>query len=204
MYKIKEIFPTLQGEGYWTGRAAVFVRFAGCNLWNGREEDRSSAVCKFCDTDFIGGENLGAIEVCRLTIEAWSSRPRRDRFCVLTGGEPTLQLDYVLAEFLRRHEFFVAIETNGTRKIDGLVDWITVSPKAGTDLVQTKGDELKLVYPQEGAEPERFDSLDFKHFFIQPMDGLDVEANTQAALAYCMANPQWRLSTQTHKVVGIR
>lgn len=204
MYKVKEIFLTLQGEGYWAGRAAVFIRFAGCNLWNGREEGRASAVCKFCDTDFIGGETLGAIEVCRRATEAWGGLPRKDRFCVLTGGEPTLQLDYTLAQFLQRHEFYTAIETNGTKKVDRLVDWVTVSPKAGADLVQCSGDELKFVHPQPGAEPERFAGLDFRHFFLQPMDGPGKEANVRATVDYCLANPRWRMSTQIHKAVGIR
>jgi 7-carboxy-7-deazaguanine synthase (Cx14CxxC type) len=203
MYKVKEIFPTLQGEGYWTGRAAVFARFAGCNLWNGREEDRASATCRFCDTDFIGGESLSPIEFCCRVNKAWGDRRQKDRFCVLTGGEPTLQLDFILAEFLRRHGYYIAIETNGTREVDRLIDWITVSPKAGADLIQRSGDELKVVYPQEGLDLERLASLDFKHFFIQPMDGPDVESNTKAAVEYCMANPKWRLSMQTHKFLGI-
>lgn len=204
MYKVKEIFLTLQGEGYWTGRAAVFIRFAGCNLWNGREEDRSSAICNFCDTDFIGGESLRAGEVCGRAVAAWGDMQRSERFCVLTGGEPALQADYVLIEMLRRHGFFVAIETNGTRKVDRLIDWITVSPKAGTVVTQVSGDELKLVYPQDGASPERFASLDFKHFFVQPMDGPNLDGNTRAAIAYCLANPRWRMSVQAHKVIDIR
>jgi 7-carboxy-7-deazaguanine synthase (Cx14CxxC type) len=203
MYKVKEVFPTLQGEGYWTGRSAVFVRFAGCNLWTGREEDRASAACRFCDTDFVGGETLSAVEVCGRVNAAWGDRHRLARFCVLTGGEPTLQVDFILAEFLRRHGYYVALETNGTRPVDRLIDWITVSPKAGVDMVQASGDELKVVYPQEGLDLERLASLDFKHFFVQPMDGPDVEANTRAAVEYCMAHPRWRLSLQTHKHLGI-
>jgi 7-carboxy-7-deazaguanine synthase len=214
MYAVKEIFYTLQGEGAQTGRAAVFCRFAGCNLWSGREVDRATAVCQFCDTDFAdtdgagGGKFASAAELAAAVEEKW---PRRGgggkRFVVCTGGEPLLQLDAALINALHGCGFEIAVETNGTVAAPAgpgaQIDWICVSPKAGTVLVQQSGDELKLVYPQPGAEPERFASLAFRHFFLQPMDGPHREANTQAALRYCLDHPQWRMSLQTHKLLGI-
>lgn len=204
-YVIKEMFRTLQGEGYWTGRRAVFCRFAGCNLWNGREEDRDKGAgtcARWCDTDFVGGDRMTAIGICQRAAELWGAG-RDHRFIVLTGGEPMLQVDWDLVATLHRFEFFVAIETNGTHKTDPLVDWITVSPKAGADLIQRRGQELKLIYPQADATPERFEGLNFDHFFLQPMDGPDREANTKTAVAYCLEHSRWRLSLQMHKIVGI-
>jgi 7-carboxy-7-deazaguanine synthase len=210
MYAVKEIFYTLQGEGAQTGRAAVFCRFAGCNLWSGREVDRANAICQFCDTDFAdtngpgGGKFASAAELAAAIAEKW---PRAGsggkRFVVCTGGEPLLQLDATLIDALHTLGFEIAVETNGTVAAPAGLDWICVSPKAGAALVQQTGDELKLVYPQQGAEPERFASLAFRHFFLQPMDGPQREANTQAALRYCLDHPQWRMSLQTHKLLGI-
>jgi 7-carboxy-7-deazaguanine synthase len=264
MYSVKEIFYTLQGEGAQTGRAAVFCRFAGCNLWSGREADRTSAICQFCDTDFAdtngpgGGKFSSAKELAAAIAEQWrsparpglkietggtqhfgrgenanagphstpvacatfaqgrlSTRPSAaayglaqddhpDRkFVVCTGGEPLLQLDAALIEALHSLGIEIAVETNGTLPAPAGLDWICVSPKAGATLVQRSGDELKLVYPQSGAQPEQFASLAFRHFFLQPMDGPAREANTQAALRYCLEHPQWRMSLQTHKLLGI-
>ncbi|HJP87380.1 MAG TPA: 7-carboxy-7-deazaguanine synthase [Gemmatimonadaceae bacterium] len=222
-YTVKEIFYTLQGEGAQTGRAAVFCRFSGCNLWSGREEDRSRAVCQFCDTDFVGvGPDGGrfksaadlaeAVERCWLggTRDAGSgkreggSERRERRLVVCTGGEPLLQLDEAAIGELHHREFEVAVETNGTRPAPKSLDWICVSPKANAPFVQTSGNELKLVYPQENAPPEKFADLDFQHFFLQPMDGPDITANTELAIEYCLRHPQWRLSIQTHKLVGVR
>ena len=210
-YTVKEIFYTLQGEGAQTGRAAVFLRFAGCNLWSGREEDRESAVCSFCDTDFLGtgpdgGRFADATALARAVVDQWPwMRTRGARpLVVCTGGEPTLQLDAALIDALHEAGFEIAIETNGTRVPPGGIDWICVSPKAGAPLVLTRGDELKLVYPQPGAEPERFEQMEFRHFFLQPMDGPELESYTRAALAYCLEHPRWRLSLQTHKLLGIR
>jgi 7-carboxy-7-deazaguanine synthase len=210
MYAVKEIFYTLQGEGAQTGRAAVFCRFAGCNLWSGREVDRANAICQFCDTDFAdtngpgGGKFASAAELAAAIAEKW---PRAGsggkRFVVCTGGEPLLQLDATLIDALHTLGFEIAVETNGTVAAPAGLDWICVSPKAGAVLVQQTGDELKLVYPQQGAEPERFASLAFRHFFLQPMDGPQREANTQTALRYCLDHPQWRMSLQTHKLLGI-
>ncbi len=256
-YSVKEIFYTLQGEGAQTGRAAVFCRFAGCNLWSGRDEDRASAICRFCDTDFAdtngpgGGKFHSAEELAAAIGEKWrgrvlpcpsaaadepggtqslakatadpSLRPpegglaqddtpetglngcRGDerRFIVCTGGEPLLQLDAPLIEALHARGFEIAVETNGTIAAPQGIDWLCVSPKAGAALRQTSGDELKLVFPQPGAEPERFESLNFRHFFLQPMDGPERERNTKLALRYCLEHPLWRLSLQTHKVLGI-
>jgi 7-carboxy-7-deazaguanine synthase len=211
-YAIKEIFYTLQGEGANTGRPAVFCRFAGCNLWTGREEDRAEAVCRFCDTDFVGTDGSGggkfgvAAELARAIAAAWPDAPgRASRFVVCTGGEPLLQMDADLVEALHAEGFEVAVETNGTQEPPPGIDWLTVSPKAGARLVVRQGDELKLVYPQEeaAAQPERFEDLAFQHFFLQPMDGPDLEANTAAALRYCLSHPRWRLSLQTHKLLGI-
>jgi 7-carboxy-7-deazaguanine synthase (Cx14CxxC type) len=208
-YVVKEIFYTLQGEGLQAGRPAVFCRFAGCNLWSGREEDRPFATCQFCDTDFVGTDGPGggrfatAAELAAAVRDTWP-RPADGRpFVVCTGGEPLLQLDEPLVEALHRAGFEVAIETNGTVAAPPGIDWICMSPKAGTEIVIQAGDELKLIYPQPGAEPERYTHLDFRHFFLQPMDGPDRERNTQLALAYCLAHPRWRLSLQRHKLWGI-
>lgn len=211
-YAVKEIFYTLQGEGANAGRAAVFLRFAGCNLWSGREADRATATCRFCDTDFVGigpdgGRFATPAALARAVLERWPwQRTRGARpLVVCTGGEPLLQLDAPLVEALREAGFEVAIETNGTQPLPpGGIDWICVSPKAGTELVVRAGNELKLVFPQAGAEPERFESLEFRHFFLQPMDGPDLAANTRLAVEHCLAHPRWRLSVQTHKALGIR
>ena len=208
-YAAKEIFYTLQGEGANTGSPAVFLRFAGCNLWSGREEDLASAVCRFCDTDFVGTDGPGggrfadADSLADAVLAAWPASVESHRVVVCTGGEPLLQLDEPLLGSLHARRFRVAIETNGTQRVPPAVDWICVSPKAGAPLVVERGDELKLVYPQAGAEPERYESLDFPHFFLQPMDGPDRSRNTALAVAYCRAHPRWRLSLQTHKLIGI-
>lgn len=209
-YAVKEIFFTLQGEGRQAGRPAVFCRFAGCNLWTGREQDRKTAVCKFCDTEFVGtdGPGGGKFATAELLAEAVAAAwPGDDvtgrRYVVCTGGEPTLQLDEVVIGALHDRGFEVAVESNGTLPMPAGVNWICISPKAGTDLAQQTGHELKLVFPQPGAEPERFVGLDFANFLLQPMDGPDREANTRAALAYCLAHPRWSLSLQTHKFLGI-
>jgi 7-carboxy-7-deazaguanine synthase (Cx14CxxC type) len=210
-YAVKEIFYTLQGEGAQAGRAAVFCRFAGCNLWSGREEDRAAAVCQFCDTEFVGvegpdGGRFNSAEELANRIDAtWQAVSRAGRkFVVCTGGEPLLQLDRPMIDALHAREFEVAVETNGTIAAPDGIDWLCVSPKAGAELVQTRGDELKLVYPQAGAQPNNYARLAFRHFFLQPMDGPHRQANTEQALRYCMENPVWRLSLQTHKFVGIR
>jgi 7-carboxy-7-deazaguanine synthase (Cx14CxxC type) len=213
-YTVKEIFYTLQGEGAQSGRAAVFCRFSGCNLWSGREEDRSRAVCQFCDTDFLGtgpdgGKFSSADELADAIDRCWGGVSEGvlragKKYVVCTGGEPLLQLDEELIDALHERGFEVAVETNGTRAAPASLDWICVSPKAGAPFVQTSGSELKLVYPQEKAPPESFARLDFKHFYLQPMDGPDVAANTERAIEYCLRNPGWRLSIQTHKLVGIR
>lgn len=210
MYTVKEIFYTLQGEGANTGRAAVFCRFTGCNLWSGRESDREHAVCRFCDTDFVGisadgGRFPDAASLAETIAAKWPADDvTGQRFVVCTGGEPLLQLDAALITELHARRFTVAVETNGTQPAPDGLDWICVSPKATAELKLTRGDELKLVYPQADAAPERFAGLDFRHWYLQPMDGPDREANTRAAIEYCMAHPQWRLSLQTHKSVGIR
>jgi 7-carboxy-7-deazaguanine synthase len=209
MYTVKEIFYTLQGEGANAGKAAVFCRFSGCNLWSGREEDRSRAVCQFCDTDFVGvGPDGGKFAEPSMLADAisvaWRGDSDAERFVVCTGGEPLLQLDDDLVDAIHRAGFKMAVETNGTRRAPTGIDWICVSPKAGAPLVQTSGSEIKLVFPQPLAMPMQFESLGFDNFFLQPMDGPDVHANTQQAIAYCMAHPRWRLSLQTHKQVGIR
>ena len=208
-YAVKEIFYTLQGEGRNAGRASVFCRFAGCNLWSGREEDRESAVCRFCDTDFVGmdgtgGERFRSAEALAQAIAASWGDVEGDRLVVLTGGEPLLQVDEALTAALHAQGFEIAVETNGTVAPPAGIDWLCVSPKAGADLVVTQGDELKLVYPQIGAEPERFAHLSFRHLLLQPMDGPRQLENTAEAVAYCMANPRWRLTLQTHKMLGIR
>lgn len=207
-YSVKEIFLTLQGEGGQAGKAAVFCRFAGCNLWSGREQDRSKAVCTFCDTDFIGTDGLGGGKFTTPTalaaaVEAAWTGPADNRLVVCTGGEPLLQLDAPLIEALHARGFMIAVETNGTLKAPPGIDWICVSPKANAPVVQTSGQELKLVYPQPGVDPARFADLDFERFYLQPMDAADREANTAAAVAYCLAHPQWRLSVQTHKYLGL-
>lgn len=209
-YAVKEIFFTLQGEGKQTGRPAVFCRFAGCNLWTGREADRATASCRFCDTDFVGTDGPGGgkfEDPSSLAAAIAAIWPAEDgtakRYVVCTGGEPALQLDAPLIEALHARGFEVAIETNGTLASPAGVDWICVSPKAGTSLVQRSGSELKLVFPQVGAEPERYEALSFEHFLLQPMDGSEREINTQAALAYCLAHPRWGLSLQTHKLLGL-
>jgi 7-carboxy-7-deazaguanine synthase (Cx14CxxC type) len=214
-YAVKEIFYTLQGEGAQAGRAAVFCRFAGCNLWSGRESDRATAICRFCDTEFVGVDGPGggrfdsAEELAAAIEKKWPAESRQSdfglgkRFVVCTGGEPLLQLDAELIAALHRHDFEIAVETNGTIAAPDGVNWICVSPKAGAELVQKCGDELKLVYPQAGADPADFELLAFRHFFLQPMDGPDREANTTLALRYCLEHPQWRLSLQTHKILGI-
>ncbi len=213
-YTVKEIYFTLQGEGAQTGRAAVFCRFSGCNLWSGLERDRASAVCRFCDTDFVGqdgrrgGKYSSADELADAILEC-GARARgaaalsEPYFAVLTGGEPMLQVDAVLVAALHERGFEVAIETNGTLPVEASIDWICVSPKAGAALIQRSGHELKLVYPQKGVSPENFESLDFQHFYLQPMDCADREKNTRAAIEYCARHPKWRLSLQTHKYLGI-
>jgi 7-carboxy-7-deazaguanine synthase (Cx14CxxC type) len=209
MYTVKEIFYTIQGEGAQTGRPAVFCRFSGCNLWTGREADRSTAVCGFCDTDFVGvgddgGRFAAALELARAVGATWPDEAGGRRFVVCTGGEPLLQFDEPAVDALHAEGFEVAIETNGTRHAPAGVDWICVSPKAAANTVLRRGNELKLVYPQAEAPPERFVDWDFEHFFLQPMDGPRLEEHTRQALAYCLAHPRWRLSLQTHKLLGIR
>ena len=231
-YRVKEIFYTLQGEGMRAGRPAVFCRFTSCNLWTGRERDRHRAICQFCDTDFVGTDGPGggvfqtAADLAAAVAACWAFGSRPDgpplpgprpsesrqpapaaagrKYVVCTGGEPLLQLDSDAVNELHAQDFEVAIETNGTRAAPGGINWICVSPKAGTTLVLRAGDELKLVYPQPGAEPERFEELPFGEFLLQPMDGPDVAANTAAAVQYCLQHPRWRLSLQTHKFLGIR
>jgi 7-carboxy-7-deazaguanine synthase len=211
-YRVKELFYTLQGEGRNAGRAAVFCRFTGCNLWSGREEDRSTAQCRFCDTDFFGTDGAGggifadagalaaaAESLWLAKASAASGRP----FVVFTGGEPLLQLDEPLVAAFHRVRFEIAIETNGTRPPPPGIDWVCVSPKAGAEFVLRSGDELKLVFPQPGAEPEQFEDLHFDHFYLQPMDGPELPRNTRLAIEYCLSHPQWRLSLQTHKILGI-
>ncbi len=210
MYAVKEIYYTLQGEGAQAGRAAVFLRFAGCNLWTGREADRTSATCQFCDTDFVGADGPGggkfasADALADAVAAKWPNAGRRAKpLVVCTGGEPLLQLDDAAVGALHERGFEVAVETNGTQLAPAGLDWICVSPKAQAPLRLLTGDELKLVFPQETAMPERFESLNFRHFFLQPMDGNQAARNTALAIEYCLTHPQWRLSVQTHKVVGI-
>jgi 7-carboxy-7-deazaguanine synthase (Cx14CxxC type) len=212
-YSVKEIFYTLQGEGRNAGRAAVFCRFAGCNLWTGREADRARAVCQFCDTDFVGTDGTGggrfatAADLAAAVAAMWQPAAGGGgdgRFVVLTGGEPLLQVDAALVEALHAQGFEIAVETNGTIAPPPGIDWICVSPKADAALALTRGDELKLVYPQEDAQPDRFEHLDFRHFLLQPMDGPELSRNIAATVAYCLAHPRWRLSLQTHKSIGIR
>jgi 7-carboxy-7-deazaguanine synthase (Cx14CxxC type) len=217
MYTIKELFPTLQGEGTHTGRAAVFCRFAGCNLWSGREEDRATAICKFCDTDFVGSDGDGggkfetAIDLANAIESSWRSTSAgpQQRYVVFTGGEPLLQLDEALIAELHQKGFEVAIETNGTIKVPKGVDWVCVSPKVGSDLIVLQANELKLVIPQEGQDPlekllARFEKMDYRNRFLQPMDGANLKSNTELAIGLCQKRPLWRLSLQSHKLVGIR
>ena len=208
-YTVKEIYYTLQGEGGQAGRAAVFCRFAGCNLWSGHEKDRSNATCRFCDTDFVGTDGPGggrfatSEDLARAIADHWPRAARGQPLVVCTGGEPLLQLDEATVAALHAAGFEVAVETNGTVAAPPGLDWICVSPKAGAGLVQDRGSELKLVFPQPGAMPEQFTELEFAHFFLQPMDGPARQSNTAAAVEYCLRHPQWRLSLQTHKVIGI-
>jgi 7-carboxy-7-deazaguanine synthase len=211
MYAVKEIYYTLQGEGAQTGRPAVFCRFAGCNLWSGREADREVANCTFCDTDFVGTDGPGggqfadAEALARACRSAWRGNSGTPPFVVLTGGEPMLQVDAAAIAALHDSGFEIAIETNGTIAVPRAIDWICVSPKAGAPLVQRSGDELKLVYPQSDLDPRQVEGLDFTHFLLQPMDAEATKAdNVQAAIAYCLAHPKWRLSVQTHKLLGLR
>jgi len=209
-YSVKEIFYTLQGEGAQSGRAAVFCRFAGCNLWTGREEDRAGAVCKFCDTDFVGTDGTGggkfttADALADAIEKIWEPQGRVGRYVVLTGGEPLLQVDEALTTALHARGFTIAVESNGTVAPPPGLDWICVSPKADAEVVLTKGNELKLVYPQAGVDPARFEGLAFEHFFLQPMDGPERAQNTERTIAYCQQHPQWRLGIQSHKMIGIR
>ncbi len=210
VYQVKEIFLTLQGEGLQAGRASVFCRFAGCNLWSGREDDRKNAQCVFCDTDFVGvngpggGRFEGPHDLAAAIDRCWAATGAvADRWVVLTGGEPLLQVDAPLIAALHECGFHAALETNGTLPVPAGIDWVCVSPKAGTELVQHSGDELKVVFPQPGLNLEWMQSLDFRHFLVQPMDGPSREANTALAVEWCLKNPQWRLSLQTHKFLGI-
>lgn len=207
-YKIKEIYYTLQGEGYYTGQAAVFCRFTGCNLWTGREKDRISAICQFCDTDFVGmdGELGGKYEAKELVEQIRSLWPDSDQPCfvVFTGGEPALQMDEKLVKTLHEANCFIAIESNGTISLPKGIDWVCISPKAGSELVVRSGNELKLVYPQRTMLPELFESWDFDHFYLQPMDNEAVEEHTEQAVKYIRSNPKWKLSIQTHKILGIQ
>ena len=208
VYSVKEMFLTLQGEGAQAGRCAVFLRFAGCNLWSGLERDRATATCRFCDTDFVGTDGQGggkfrdAANLADAVARLWP-KGRGERWVVVTGGEPMLQLDDALIDALHKRDFKIAIETNGTLAVPSSVDWICVSPKADADLVQRSGHELKLVYPQAENSPEDFATLEFENFFLQPCDDANQADNAKAAIAYCLANPKWRLSTQTHKIHGI-
>lgn len=208
MYKIKEIYYTIQGEGYHTGRPAVFCRFAGCNLWSGREEDRDKAVCKFCDTDFwgtdgINGGKYSALELASTILSLWPSHSDQKVFVVCTGGEPALQLDSVLVDTFHNAGFEIAIESNGTVPLADNIDWICISPKANSTLVVTHGNELKLVYPQPENKPEDYKDLHFDHFYLQPLDDQCQQENIKKSLQYCLSHPWWKLSIQTHKVIGI-
>jgi len=209
MYRIKEIFYSVQGEGYYSGRPAVFCRFAGCNLWSGKEEDRKKALCQFCDTDFVGTDGTGggvyedADSLVRKIAGRWPQSDER-RFVVCTGGEPILQMDDAFINALHDAGFEIAVETNGTITVPSGVDWICVSPKAGVELLQTSGDELKLVYPQAGAEPEQYRKLNFRHFFLQPMDGVNRETAARETLDYVLSHPGWRMSLQLHKILNVR
>ncbi len=208
MYSVKEMFLTLQGEGAQTGMRAVFLRFAGCNLWTGREADRASAVCRFCDTDFVGTDGVGggkfadAGVLSAAVASCWGDAPAH-RLVVVTGGEPLLQLDAALIAALHAQGFRIAVESNGTIAAPDGIDWLCISPKARATTVQRRGNELKLVFPQEGVDPEQFTDWGFAHFFLQPMDGPDAAANLKATIAYCLSHPRWRLSLQTHKLTGM-
>lgn len=203
-YTVKEMFYTLQGEGAQAGRAAVFLRFAGCNLWSGREEDRASARCRFCDTDFVGGTKFdGAEALAEAAAALWPKRAGGFPYVVCTGGEPSLQLDTALIGALHRRGLEIAVETNGTRPLPPGIDWVCVSPKAGTDLMVTAGEEIKLVWPQAGLDPAALEGLAFRHHFLQPLDGPDCVAATRACLDYCLTHPRWRISLQTHKILDI-
>jgi 7-carboxy-7-deazaguanine synthase (Cx14CxxC type) len=208
-YAVKEMFLTLQGEGVNVGARAVFVRFAGCNLWSGRETDRASATCRFCDTDFVGVDGLGGgrfanADALAAAAEGHWGEGREARFAVLTGGEPMLQVDDALVDALHARGFRIAIETNGTLPVHPGIDWICVSPKAGSEVVQRSGDELKLVWPQPGTDVAAIEGWDFRHFLVQPMDSLEAEANREAAVAFALERPKWRLTLQTHKLLGLR
>lgn len=210
-YSVKEMFYTLQGEGAQTGRPAVFLRFAGCNLWSGREKDRARAICNFCDTEFVGTDGPGggkfanAADLAAAVDDKWPHSASGKPYVVCTGGEPLLQLDDAAIEALHKATIEIAVETNGTIPAPANLDWICVSPKAGATVVQTSGDELKLVYPQPEpeAQPDRFIDMDFAHFYLQPMDSADLQGNMQAAVRYCLDNPRWKMSLQTHKILGI-
>ncbi len=208
VYSVKEIFYTLQGEGIRSGRPAVFCRFSGCNLWSGREQDRMDAICKFCDTDFVGTDGLlggkfeSAEQLAKTIFDNWPIG-KKNRYVVLTGGEPLLQVDEPLIDRLHYYEFEVAVETNGTISAPAGIDWICVSPKSGTNWVQRSGSELKLVFPQIGLSPEEISSVDFQHYLLQPMDGLQKQKNTTEAIRFCKDHPEWHLSVQTHKILQI-
>lgn len=210
MYILKEIYHTLQGEGFHTGRPAVFIRFSGCNLWTGREEDRYKAICQFCDTDFIGTDGINGgkykkEELVKLVQKLWLDEHKdlKELFVVCTGGEPALQLDQALVDTFHENGITIAIETNGTESLPENIDWICVSPKANTELVIKKGHEIKIVHPQKGVDPKDFEHLDFEHFFLQPMDSEDLESNTETVKAYCEELNPWKISLQTHKILGI-
>lgn len=208
-YAVKEMFLTLQGEGVQAGRRAVFVRFAGCNLWSGREQDRGTAVCRFCDTDFVGTDGLGGGKFADAAglvaaVEGFWGEGRDERFVVLTGGEPMLQIDDALVDALHAAGFFIAIESNGTLPVHPGIDWVCISPKAGSETVQRSGDELKLVWPQPGSDVAAMERWDFGHFLLQPLDDPRADANREAAMALVMARPRWRLTLQTHKMLGLR
>jgi len=210
VYSVKEIFYTLQGEGANAGKPAVFCRFSGCNLWSGLERDRTTAICQFCDTEFVGTDGMGggkfsgATELAAAVNNVWPVTAKGERFVVCTGGEPLLQLDKPLIDALHSFGFEIAIETNGTLPAPEGIDWICVSPKSRADLILRRGDELKLVYPQEGSVPEQYEGLPFRYHYLQPTYGPDLAQNTAAAIAYCLENPNWRLSIQTHKIIGVQ
>ena len=207
MYKVKEIYRSLQGEGFHTGRPAIFLRFTGCNLWTGREQDRLNAICQFCDTDFVGmddpnGGKYDAEALALIVAKLWNGNSG-EPFVVCTGGEPLLQLDEMLISSLHKKGFAVAVETNGTIEAPENIDWICMSPKANTDIVQRNGNEIKIVFPQEGIDPKAFEGLVFQHYYLQPMDSEMQEENTRACVDYCLSNPKWKLSLQTHKLIGL-
>lgn len=208
-YSVKEMFVTLQGEGAQAGRAAIFIRFAGCNLWTGREQDRARAVCQFCDTEFVGTDGVGgdkfktATALATAAAALWCEADDNRRYAVLTGGEPMMQVDDALIEALHHEGFEIAIETNGTLRVHEGIDWVCVSPKSGAEFVHRKGNELKVVFPQDGQDLSHYAGLEFEHFFLQPMDGPELAGNTRAATDWCLAHPQWKLSLQTHKLIGI-